>query len=165
MASAQFRAGVVMAVCHPDMQQILAFERADSTGSWQLPQGGLNAGELPIDGAWRELFEETGLTPEHVALRAEHPEWLAYEWPPEVRARKSSPRDRLGQTQKWFLFDALSADIQPIPDGREFVAWKWVQPRWLIDHVVDWRRGPYERVLGALEGRPSRYRRRRARSL
>lgn len=150
MASAHFRAGVVIVVCHPRRKQVLAFERVDAPGSWQLPQGGLNAGEVPVDGAWRELLEETGLDATQVVLRAEHPEWLAYEWPPEVRARKAGPRDRLGQTQRWFLFDALSPDVQPTPDGSEFVAWQWVKPRWLIDHVVEWRRGPYERVLGKL---------------
>ena len=150
MASAHFRAGVVIVVFHPDSREVLAFERADSPGSWQLPQGGLNAGEQPIDGAWRELHEETGLGAPQVILRGEHPEWLAYEWPPAVRARKAAPRERIGQTQKWFLFDAVSPNIQPIPDGTEFVAWKWVAPRWLVDHVVEWRRGPYQRVLGSL---------------
>lgn len=154
-----------MVVCHPELRQVMAFERADALGSWQLPQGGLNSGELPIEGAWRELLEETGLGAPQVVLRDEYPEWLAYEWPPEVRAKKTGPRERIGQTQRWFLFDVASLDIQPVPDGKEFVAWKWVEPRWLIDHVVDWRRGPYERVLGALDGRSPRYRRRRARSV
>ena len=150
VASAHFRAGVVIVVCHPELRQVMAFERADSPGSWQLPQGGLNSGELPIDGAWRELMEETGLGAPYVAYRDEYPDWLAYEWPPEVRAKKAGPRDRIGQTQRWFLFDAVGDDVAPTPDGSEFVAWKWVGPRWLIDHVVEWRRGPYERVLGAL---------------
>jgi putative (di)nucleoside polyphosphate hydrolase len=150
VASAHFRAGVVIVVVHPESGEVLAFERADSLGSWQLPQGGLQAGEKPIDGAWRELLEETGLGAPQVRLREEYPEWLAYEWPAAVRAKNAAPRERIGQTQKWFLFDALSPHIQPIPDGTEFIAWKWVPARWLIDHVVEWRRTPYERVLGAL---------------
>ena len=52
--------------------------------------------------------------------------------------------------QRWFLFDALSPDIVPTPDGSEFVAWQWVEPQWLVNHIVEWRRGPYERVLGTL---------------
>ena len=150
MASAYFRAGVVIVVRHPRRRQVLAFERVDAPGSWQLPQGGLNVGERPLDGAMRELLEETGLDAQHVTLLREHPEWLAYEYPPDIRVKKSSPRDRLGQTQRWFVFVATSADIEPTPDGSEFVAWQWVKPRWLIDHVVEWRRGPYERVLGSL---------------
>lgn len=150
MASAHFRAGVVVVVCRPNRGQVLAFERGDSAGSWQLPQGGLRPTEQPIDGAWRELEEETGLNSQHVTLRSEHPEWLAYEWPADVRKRKGPPLDRIGQTQRWFVFDLLTPDHEPTPDGDEFVAWKWVEPDWLIEHVVDWRRGPYQRVLGGL---------------
>ena len=150
MSSQHFRAGVVIVVRHPDLAKVMAFERSDAAGSWQLPQGGLHAGEEPIEGAWRELFEETGLGPDAVVARAEYPERLAYEWPAEVKREAGREGRRIGQVQKWFLFDALSADVVPTPDGSEFVAWQWVTPRWLIEHVLEWRRGPYERVLGTL---------------
>ncbi|MEY2444104.1 MAG: putative (di)nucleoside polyphosphate hydrolase, partial [Ilumatobacteraceae bacterium] len=52
-----FRAGVVIVVRHPDLHQVLAFERSDLRGSWQLPQGGLESGEEPVTAAWRELEE------------------------------------------------------------------------------------------------------------
>ena len=29
------------------------------TDEWQMPQGGINKGELPLEAAKRELFEET----------------------------------------------------------------------------------------------------------
>ena len=150
MASAHFRAGVVIVVRSPDLTHVLAFERADAAGSWQLPQGGLKAGEAPIEGAWRELLEETGLGEVDVVARAEFPEWLAYEWPDELKGLKGGLAHRIGQVQRWFLFDALAPDIVPTPDGSEFVAWQWVEPQWLVNHVVEWRRGPYERVLGTL---------------
>ena len=31
------------------------------TDEWQMPQGGINKGEFPLEAAKRELFEETGL--------------------------------------------------------------------------------------------------------
>lgn len=145
-----FRAGVVIVVRHPDLRRILAFERADTSGSWQLPQGGLESGEEPIDAAWRELLEETGLDEAHVLARAEFPEWVAYEWPEDVIRERGLDGGRRGQVQKWFLFDAVNGDITPNPNGREFVAWRWVFPEWLVGHVVEWRRGAYERVLGTL---------------
>ncbi len=149
MSGQHFRAGVVIVVRHPDRRQVLAFERGDSPGSWQFPQGGLEQGEEPIVGAWRELMEETGLGEADVVARAEHPEWVAYEWPAEVIRESGRNGRRRGQVQKWFFFDARSADIAPSPDGREFVAWRWVDPDWLVAHVADWRRGAYERVLGS----------------
>ena len=65
-------------------------------------------------------------------------------------ARARQGRRRRGQVQRWFLFDALRADILPTPDGSEFVAWKWVDPTWLIGHVLAWRRPAYESVLSTL---------------
>lgn len=150
MPGVYFRAGVVIVIRHPDLTHVMAFERVDARGSWQLPQGGLNIGELPLDGAWRELLEETGLGPEHVDVLAEFPDWVAYEWPEELRRGRASRRDKLGQAQRWFLFNTVSPDVEPTPDGSEFVAWKWVTPDWLIDHVPDWRREAYTRVLSTL---------------
>lgn len=149
MSGLFFRAGVVIVVRHPDLEHVMAFERFEPRGAWQLPQGGMNEGELPIDAAWRELMEETGLGPDHVDVLAEYPDWVAYEWPEELRQVKNR-RDRLGQVQRWFLFNANSPDIEPTPDGREFVDWKWVTPGWLIDHVPAFRHEAYVRVLGTL---------------
>jgi len=150
VGSVHFRAGVVIVVRHPDKQRVLAFERNDTPGSWQLPQGGLKNGEDPETGAWRELLEETGLGPDDVRIDSEHPDWLVYEWPPELQRSKSGPYNRIGQVQRWFVFYALDSAIEPTPDGKEFRDWQWVEPAWLIDHVPDWRRGPYERVLSSL---------------
>ena len=152
MASQHFRAGVVVVVRHPDRRRVLALERCDTPGSWQLPQGGLDVGEQPIEGAWRELEEETGLGERQVEARAEYPEWTAYEWPAELReveAAHAKP-GRRGQVHRWFLFDALQPDVVPVPDGHEFRDWRWVSPDWLTQHVVDWRRPAYRRVLGSL---------------
>ncbi|MEN9507277.1 MAG: hypothetical protein RI958_3203 [Actinomycetota bacterium] len=150
MPGQHFRAGVVIVVRHPDRRRVLAFERSDAEGSWQLPQGGLDAGEEPIDGAWRELHEETGLGAAHVSAADEFPDWVAYEWPSDVMRDHGRDGRRRGQIQRWFVFDAIDADIEPAPDGSEFVAWRWVEPAWLVTHVPDWRRPAYSRVLSTL---------------
>jgi putative (di)nucleoside polyphosphate hydrolase len=140
----------VIVVRHPNLREIMAFERSDVAGSWQLPQGGLELGEEPIAAAWRELQEETGLGEADVVARVEFPEWVAYEWPADVIRDHGRGGKRRGQVQKWFLFDALRDDIDPKPDGSEFVAWQWVEPSWMIANVVDFRRPAYQRVLGTL---------------
>lgn len=141
MGSSHFRANVVAVVTN-DSGHLLAFERSDFGGQWQLPQGGVDVGEEPIDAAWRELEEETGLSAKHVELVGEYPEWTVYEWP--TGARKNG---RLGQAQRWFTFKVKRDDVEPKPDGVEFVAWKWAEPEWLVEQVVEFRRPSYERVL------------------
>ncbi len=140
----------MIVVRHPNLREVMAFERADVAGSWQLPQGGLERGEEPIEAAWRELKEETGLGESDVVARVEFPEWVAYEWPAEVQRDHGRDGKRRGQVHRWFLFDALDADVAPTPDGSEFVRWRWVEPSWLIDNVVEMRRPAYQRVLGTL---------------
>ncbi|MET0146894.1 MAG: NUDIX domain-containing protein [Ilumatobacteraceae bacterium] len=142
MGSRHFRAGVVAVVRRAD-GQVLAFERVDNPGEWQLPQGGLEKGEVPVDAAWRELEEETGLSTADVELVAEHPDWVLYEWPGAV----VGGGNRLGQVHRWFMFDVRDESVEPTPDGREFSAWQWVDPAWLIDNVVAFRRPGYTRVL------------------
>ena len=142
MASSNFRAGVV-AVVSNSHGQVLAFERSDVPGAWQLPQGGIDVGELPFDAAWRELGEESGLGTDDVEMIGEHPTWMAYEFPDHVR----SEGKRLGQVQRWYFFRALSDEVIPNPDGVEFVAWRWVGREWLVEQVVGFRSDVYRQVL------------------
>ncbi len=121
---------------------VLAFERGDVAAAWQLPQGGLQAGETPVVAAWRELEEETGLGEDDVRLVGEHPRWTVYELPEGLRKG-----NRLGQAHRWFFFEVFDEALTPTPDDREFVRWRWLPPRELISTVVDFRRAGYEEVL------------------
>lgn len=151
MASRHFRAGVVILIRRAD-GDVLAFERVEPPGQWQLPQGGLQAGEWPEAAAWRELAEETGLGPQDVALVGEHPEWTVYEWPADVVGKG----DRLGQVHRWFIFEPLHDDLRPRPDGREFQAWRWMSPAALTHQVVTFRQPSYRQVLGPFDAGPVR---------
>ncbi len=142
MAKPHLRVGVVAAVRRCD-GRLLAFERSDLSGEWQLPQGGIESGETPTQAAWRELQEETGLDAEQVALVDEYEGWTAYLWPSEMQRG-----ERLGQAHRWFFFEPLVEPLEPKPDGSEFQNWKWMKPDQLIELVVEFRRQPYRQVLG-----------------
>lgn len=46
---------------------------------WQMPQGGIDKGEDPEKAAWRELYEETGMT--SCRLMAASAGWINYDLP------------------------------------------------------------------------------------
>lgn len=57
-------------------------EMDGATQLWQMPQGGIDKGEDPIEAAIRELYEETGM--KSVSLLAEAPNWINYDLPPHL---------------------------------------------------------------------------------
>lgn len=142
MAKPQLRVGVIAAVRRPD-GRLLAFERSDLSGEWQLPQGGLEEGETLEQAAWRELEEETGLTAAQVVLVDQYDGWTAYVWPDSMRKGQ-----RIGQAHRWFFFEPIVEPINPTPDGSEFSDWKWMSSARLIESVVEFRKQPYRQVLG-----------------
>jgi putative (di)nucleoside polyphosphate hydrolase len=146
-----FRAGVVLVVRRGN-GDVLVFERGDARGAWQLPQGGIDVGESPQEAAWRELAEETGLSSSVVSLIHEVPEWITYEWPDDIRSKDKHGGARRGQTQRWFFFrPSDDMTIEPVPDGREFIAWRWISPQTAIDEVAPFRRAAYERAFSSVD--------------
>ncbi|WP_158816164.1 RNA pyrophosphohydrolase [Methylocapsa sp. S129] len=122
---------------------------------WQMPQGGIDEGEAPLEAARRELFEETNIS--HVALLAEAPDWLSYDLPPEALAGRWKGRYR-GQTQKWFAFrfegDDSEIDIDRPGGGAfepEFEAWRWAPLETLPGLIVSFKRPVYEAVVAAFK--------------
>jgi putative (di)nucleoside polyphosphate hydrolase len=118
--------------------------------SWQMPQGGIDDGEAPIEAARRELLEETNV--HSVEFVAELPEWLCYDLPVAARGRWVG-RYR-GQSQKWFLFrfvgDEAEIDVHRPMGGAheaEFDGWRWERFEQLPDVVVPFKRKVYEEVL------------------
>jgi putative (di)nucleoside polyphosphate hydrolase len=141
-----FRASVGIAVLDDD-DRVLALERYDVPGSWQLPQGGLDEGEEPIEAAQRELREETGLTWQQVELLGAHPRWLAY----ELDAEKRKPDIGRGQVQKWFVVRLLDrqarVDLGQVDERKghpEFRAYEWMSVEDLVKKSAPFRLPIYE---------------------
>ena len=124
-------------------------QRIDTeTPAWQMPQGGIDAGETPREAALRELGEETGLRPGLVEVLAETSGWLHYDLPHEVVPRIWKGRFR-GQRQKWVLMRFLGgdADVDIATEHPEFSRWRWLPPAQLLDSIVPFKRAVYSSVL------------------
>ncbi len=122
---------------------VLAMERADIVGAWQLPQGGLERSEEPLRAALREVTEETGISESDLELVDSYPEPLAYELPANARSEKTGR----GQVQYWYLFRFHGSDNAiDVKSGGEFRAWKWIPFHTLLNSVADFRKPVYRKL-------------------
>ena len=128
---------------------VFAGRRIDSrAGAWQMPQGGIDAGESPLQACMREMREEIGTNT--AELVSQHDDWLYYDIPLPLADRLWQGRYK-GQKQKWMAlrFTGDDADINIATEEPEFCEWKWLSPHDLVDLAVPFKRDVYQNVLAA----------------
>ena len=124
-------------------------QRLDNNqNAWQMPQGGIDAGEDPETAAYRELLEETGVKKQDVRFVASSSKWLSYDLPEDLIPILWNGKFR-GQKQKWFLFKFLGEDrdINIATEHPEFSKWKWISKENLLKEIVPFKKSVYENVL------------------
>lgn len=130
---------------------IFAGERIDTPGAWQMPQGGVDAGEGPEDAALRELTEEIGVSPDDVEVIRCTQDAVRYDLPEHLLGKVWGGRYR-GQEQHWFLMRLTASDdaIDIQTEHPEFAHWKWTNPHDLLEEIVPFKRAVYEQVVRQL---------------
>ena len=129
--------------------EIFAGQRLDNlSDAWQMPQGGVDEGETPLDAALRELEEETGIRRSSVRVLAETADWIPYDLPVELVPRLWKGRFR-GQTQKWFLlrFEGDDTEVTIETEHPEFETWRWARLSELVDMAIEFKRDTYRQVV------------------
>ena len=66
-SSLPYRLGVGLVIIN-SQSKIFTGRRLDSSRAWQMPQGGIDDNEIPLEAAYREMGEETGIEKCKVAL-------------------------------------------------------------------------------------------------
>ncbi len=143
-----YRPCVGLMVLNPE-NRIFVGQRIDNRGdAWQMPQGGVDHGETPLEAALRELGEETGIARDRVTLLAESREWIPYDLPRTLVPKLWKGRFR-GQTQRWFAFRFLGRDAEIDIETKhpEFDAWCWSARDDVLARIVPFKRNTYRKVL------------------
>lgn len=126
---------------------VLIAERLDNPDSWQMPQGGIDAGEAPEIAVFREMEEEIGTR--NAEIIGMMKDWIYYDLPPAL-SKKLWGGKYLGQRQKWIALKFLGQDSDINLETHthpEFSRWKWVPLGTLPDYAVPFKRAVYERLI------------------
>lgn len=130
----------------------LLWARRAGMDAWQFPQGGIRPTESAEIAMFRELREEIGLLPEHVAVLGCTQDWLRYRLP-EALVRRNSTPVCVGQKQIWFLLRLDGSDELVRLDHSErpeFDHWRWVDFWEPLGEVVAFKQQVYRQALQEL---------------
>ena len=139
------RSGVGIVVLNKNNKVFVAKRIDNPKNFWQMPQGGVDKGEVFLTTAYRELEEETSIT--NVKLINELDGLTTYHLPDHLLGIIWKGKYK-GQKQKWFLMRYLGEDgeINIKTKNPEFLEWKWVDLNQITDLVVDFKLHVYQEV-------------------
>ena len=130
-----------------DNGHIFGGQRIDNRAeAWQMPQGGIDAGEDVETACFREMREEIGT--DKADILSIHPEWLNYDIPLPLADRLWGGSYR-GQSQKWVAlrYTGQDSDINIATEEPEFFSWQWMSPADLTQMAVPFKRPVYEDIM------------------
>ncbi|HEY1386884.1 MAG TPA: RNA pyrophosphohydrolase [Dongiaceae bacterium] len=146
IARLPYRPGVGIMLINQKGQVFIA-QRIDNPGpAWQMPQGGIDKREEPLQAAWREMREEVGT--DRARFIGESRDWFTYDLPAELVPQLWKGKFR-GQRQKWFAFRFLGTDrdINIATERPEFSSWRWADLEDLPGLIVPFKRRLYEELI------------------
>ena len=148
-----YRPGVGMMLFNGEGRVFVAKRIDTLSEAWQMPQGGIDAGEDARVAALRELGEETGIPADAVTILGESRGWVRYDLPEHLVPKLWGGRFR-GQEQKWFALRLNGPDtlINIATAHPEFCEWRWAELQELPNIIVPFKRDMYQALVDELGG-------------
>ena len=139
------RDGVGVIILNKKNEVFVGKRKDNPIDKWQMPQGGIDNNEKPLDAMKRELEEETSVT--NIKILKEVNSWLEYELPPHLLGKIWKGKYR-GQTQKWFIVRFIGNDkeINLKTKKPEFIEWRWISHKLLTEVIVDFKKNVYKKL-------------------
>ena len=117
-------------------KEIFVGKRIDHPSEfWQMPQGGIDAKEIPSIAALREMEEEVGIKENKVEMLTESQDWYYYSIPKDLAETLWKGKYK-GQRQKWFLYKFKEEGREKETDRQTDVEYNRVQDKQLVCHAV-----------------------------
>ncbi len=140
MTERPYRKNVAIIIIN-DAGQVLAGERGDLQGVWQIPQGGVDPGENERQAMLRELQEEVGTT--EVEILAESPRRYRYDFP-DWLAESAIAKEFRGQEQRYYVVRMWREGLpDPQKTDSEFRSFQWMSAEDLLEQIVDFKQEVY----------------------
>jgi putative (di)nucleoside polyphosphate hydrolase len=143
-----YRSGVGIMLIN-SKKEIFVGKRIDNNSdAWQMPQGGIDAGEDEDLAMFRELKEETGIGEENIKIIKKSNGHHYYNLPYKLQ-KKFWGGKYLGQKQRWYLaeFFGDESTINVKTENPEFSNWKWISDKEIINAIVGFKRSLYRDVI------------------
>ncbi len=122
--------------------QILLLHKPRKRDAWQLPQGGVEAGETIEQAALRELHEEAGIA--SCAVMGKSVQVYEYDFPPSFR--RFRPDNVCGQRIE-YVYAVVDPQTPVTVDAQEIDGYAWIDISQLTRHIT---RGKYAGIVRAL---------------
>lgn len=143
-----YRSGVGIVIINKK-KKIFVGKRIDNhSDSWQMPQGGIDAGESEDEAMVRELKEETGICAKDIKIISRSEQHHYYNLPYKLQ-KKFWGGKYLGQKQRWYLIEYIGEDsaINVKTEDPEFSEWKWIEKEDIVNEIVSFKRELYENII------------------